>query len=86
MTKQRKREAKGKTIQDKQHAYQKACQEYQQGKFDTIYEASKHYGLSYTSLHRYLVYGDTYTGKGRKSQVLTPEEEQKVVDHVIYRP
>ena len=85
MTKQRKREAKGKTIQDKQQAYQKACQEYQQGKFDTIYEASKHYDLSYTSLHRYLVYGDTYTGKGRKSQVLTPEEEQKVVDHVIYR-
>ena len=85
MTKKKKKLAKKKKKEDRKHAYQKACVEYQQGKFETIYEASKHYGLSYTSLHRYLVDGDTPSGGGRKSNVLTEEEEQKIVDHVIYR-
>ena len=85
MTKKRRMESKVKKIQNAKQTYQKACVEYQQGKFDSIYAASQHYGLSYTSLHRYLVYGDSYNGKGRKSKVLTAEEEQKIVDHVIYR-
>ena len=50
-----------------------------------IFEAAKHFGLSYTSLYRYLVNGDTFRGKGRKSEVLSDEEEQKIVDHIIYR-
>ena len=85
MTKKRKVEAKKKEIDDKKLAYKKACDEYQQGKFKSIREASKHYNLSYSCLHRYLVHGDEFGGQGRKSQVLTEEEEQKIVDHVIYR-
>ena len=44
MTKKRKVEAKKKEIDDKKLAYKKACDEYQQGKFKSIREASKHYG------------------------------------------
>ena len=85
MTQKRKMEAKAKNIEGGKQKYQAACQQYQQGKFKSIFEASKHFDLPYSSLHKYLVYGDTFNGKGRKSNVLTAEEEQKIVDHVIYR-
>ena len=85
MTKKRKMEAKVHEVQDKKLLYQKASDEYLSGKFNSIHEASKHYGLVYSCLHRYLVHGDSFNGKGRKSQVLTAEEEQKIVNHVIYR-
>ena len=85
MTQQRKREAKAQKIQARKQLYETACQQYQQGQFKSIFEASKHFRLPYSSLHKYLVFGDSFIGKGRKSQVLTIEEEQKIVAHVIYR-
>ena len=85
MTQKRRREAKKKKLEDKKKLYMLACQKYKEGKFSNINEASKHFGLSYTSLYRYLVNGDTFNGKGRRSEVLTDEEEQKIVSLVIYR-
>ena len=85
MTKKRQLESKKKAQEDKKLAYKQACEQYNQGKFKSIFAASKHFGLSYTCLYRYLVNGDTFAGKGRKSCVLTEEEELKIVNHVIYR-
>ena len=85
MTKKRKDDAKKFALDQRKQLYDRACQDFEQGKFPSIFEASKHYGLSYTSLYRYLVNGDTFKGKGRKSNVLTDEEEKKIVDHIIYR-
>ena len=85
MTNKKKKELKKQMTHDKKELYEKACDEIQKGMFPSIFAASKHYNLSYGSLYKYLVHGDSYTGKGRKSQVLTPEEEQKIADHVVYR-
>ena len=85
MTKKRQLEAKKKVQEDKKLAYKQACEQYNQGKFKSIFAASKHFGLSYTCLYRYLVNGDSFAGKGRKSNTLTEEEELKIVNHVIYR-
>ena len=71
MTKKRKMEAKVQEVQDKKLLYQRASDEFLSGKFSSIYEASKHHNLVYSCLHRYLVHGDSFNGKGRKSQVLT---------------
>ena len=85
MTKRRKMEAKSKRQDDKKQAYKQAGEEFLQGKFKSIFEASKHYHLCYSSLYRYQVNGDSFAGRGRKSQVLSVDEEKKIVDHVKYR-
>ena len=85
MTKKMKRDAQKNITDSKRQIYDKACQQFQEGKFPSIFQASKHYGLAYTSLYRYLVNGDEFKGKGRRSEVLTNEEEQKIVDHITYR-
>ena len=84
--------SKQKLIEEKKYAmkirrekYEFACQEYLKGTYKSIYDASKNLELSYTSLYRYIVNGDEYSGQGRKLQVLTKEEETKIVDHIVYR-
>ena len=85
MTKNMKKAAQKNITDSKRQLYVKACQQFQEGKFSSIFQASKHYGLPYSCLYRYLVNGDEFKGKGRRSEVLTSEEEQKIVDHINYR-
>ena len=53
MTKKMKRDAQKNITDSKRQIYDKACQQFQEGKFPSIFQASKHYGLAYTSLYRY---------------------------------
>ena len=68
---------------EKIELYDKAVQSYLAGQFPSIRKASQHFGLCYNTLYNKIFTGEKYTGSGRKSQVFTPEEEQKIVTFLL---
>ena len=68
---------------EKIELYDKAVQSFLAGQFPSILKASQHFGLCYNTLYNKIFTGEKYTGSGRKSQVFTPEEEQRIVTFLL---
>ena len=85
-TKTRKNLEKKQFATNRAQAYQKAAQDWLDGKFSSLPQCASKNGLAYSTLHKLVTNPDqSFKGKGRKSPCLLPEEEQKIVDHVAWR-
>ena len=66
--------------------YLAAANDYYQLKFSSLRKAAIAHGVKYTTLYNGIVHhGGEFQGSGKFSTRLTPEEEQKIVDHVKWR-
>ena len=63
--------------------YLAAANDYYQLKFSSLRKAAIAHGVKYITLYNGIVHcGGEFQGSGKFSTRLTPEEEQKIVDHV----
>ena len=64
---------------------ERAAQDWHKGKFKSLLECSRVHGVNYWTLHKGIVKnGGEFKGSGKFSTILSREEEQLVVDHVLY--
>ena len=64
---------------------QSAVLDWSNGKFLNVRKCAKFHGIKYMTLYGHLSYRQgQIEGRGRKLSVLTPEEEQRVVQHILY--
>ena len=84
-TKFRTKVVASKRRESKQHKFDIAKKEYLRGRFKTLNKCAKFYKVPYSTLYRLLSDDGQYSGSGRFSHVLLPDEEKLVVDHVKWR-
>ena len=63
----------------------KQKKKYLQGKFKSLLKCARFYKVSYTTLYKLVESNGEFRGSGRHSTVLTPEEEELIVNHVKWR-
>ena len=69
----------------KEELYKKAVEAFENKLFPSITSTATHYGVSVSTLRRLLAQDRSYIGCGKKSSVLSEEEEKQIVDHVLWR-
>ena len=62
--------------------YNSAKKDYLKGKFKTLRKCANFYKLPYSTLYRLILEDGNYSGSGKMSNVLLPEEEKLLVGHV----
>ena len=65
---------------------EQAVDSYREGVFDSIRGCAEYYGVTYSTLRKYILHPELrYQGKGKVSTVLTPEEEKQVMELIVER-
>jgi len=65
--------------------YKAAIEAMMSGKCDTYQKAAKQFGVSKTSLYRYVTQGKLFNGKGRKSIIFNLQEEARIRERALSR-
>ena len=84
-TKRKRTEMNRQAKLDMKSRFDKAKLYYLNGKTDSLRKAARKFGVSHTTLARMIRTGRSYHGQGKKTTVMTEEEEKIAVDRIIER-
>ena len=83
-----KREERREDIQrekeKKVRLYEEAINAYKNGEFRSYKKCAENFGVNNSVLRKYILTGGSYVGSGMVNQVLTPEEQNDIKNHILY--